>query len=141
MLGAIAAQLALPFVVMGDWNMEPKFLAQTGWLEQNGGYVAAPDQPTCWCGDNESGSIIDYSILSNSLSQSLRDIQFERDDPYQPHRYVKFNIDGKITNTSEFCVDQPAGFPIDKPIGPPINNTHIWTHKWDSRACIDQHAE
>ena len=32
LLGAIAAQLALPFIIMGDWNMEPKFLAQTGWL-------------------------------------------------------------------------------------------------------------
>ena len=30
LLGAIAAQLALPFIIMGDWNMEPKFLAQTG---------------------------------------------------------------------------------------------------------------
>ena len=53
---------------------------------------------------------------------------------------MKFVLEGKSISTSEFNIEQPRGFPIERPIGPPIDNTRVWKHHCDHRASIDQHA-
>ena len=77
-VGAIIAQMSMPYVLMGDWNMEPDQLAQTGFLDQVGGYVVSPNEPTCWCGDNEKGSTIDYAVVGNSIVGYVQAVEFDR---------------------------------------------------------------
>ena len=46
-VGRRLAQLRWPFVVGGDWNLEPGVLQSSGWLDMIGGAVLAPLGGTC----------------------------------------------------------------------------------------------
>ena len=46
-LAAHVKTLRGPWVIGGDWNLEPNTLREAGWLDLIGGAVAAPDLPTC----------------------------------------------------------------------------------------------
>ena len=52
-----------PWIAMGDWdwNMEPKDLAQAGWLETVNGKVATTSAAACAGG---VGAVLDYFVLS-----------------------------------------------------------------------------
>ena len=58
----------LPFVIMGDWNMAPEMLQQTGWVKKMQGEIMLPKgvQSTC-----STGSLLDYAVASNTLNGSV----------------------------------------------------------------------
>ena len=81
--------------------------------------MVSPNEPTCWCGDNEAGSTIDYAVVGNSIVGYVQAVEFEQADPYQPHRYVRMKLSGCSVPMSEINISKPRGFPIERPIGPP----------------------
>ena len=40
--------LSMPHILVGDWNMEPQVLLQSGWVQDIGGSIIVPQAPiTC----------------------------------------------------------------------------------------------
>ena len=51
--------------VGGDWNMAPSKLLDAQWIQQIGGVVVAPSQPTCHV------ATYDYFVVSRGLAPSI----------------------------------------------------------------------
>ena len=46
-LAATISELQGPWLIAGDFNLEPSLLRQSGWLQLVKGVVHAPPDPTC----------------------------------------------------------------------------------------------
>ena len=75
-LAAFCLALDGPWIVMGDWNMEPAELAQAGWLDVVGGKVFSTTTVTCAGG---AGSLIDYFVVSVTMAHLVQQVH------QQPH--------------------------------------------------------
>eukprot|EP00972_Heterocapsa_arctica_P000745 105282-Heterocapsa_arctica.AAC.1 len=63
-IGRFTMLLNTPWVLAGDWNMEPDMIRAAGWLHQLGGEVIAPTEQTCSKG---LGNALDYFIVARAL--------------------------------------------------------------------------
>ena len=72
-----------PWIAMGDWNVEPKDLAQADWLGTVNGKVFAPSATTCAGG---AGAIIDYFLLSEAMEHLV-----QNNFPTTPHLPVNLS--------------------------------------------------
>ena len=52
--------IGMPFIIGGDFNLEPGVLAGSGWVSAIGGFIASPAGSTCF---SASPSTIDYFVL------------------------------------------------------------------------------
>ena len=68
-LAAHVKTLRGPWVIGGDWNLEPKALRDAGWLDMIGGAVAAPDAPTC------NGKVYDFWIVKKSFEHAVAGVR------------------------------------------------------------------
>ena len=41
------SKLEGPWILAGDFNLEPEVFEKSGWLDMVGGVVVAPSDPTC----------------------------------------------------------------------------------------------
>jgi len=140
-LGLLIASTNLPYVIMGDWQVNPHELAELGWLETIEGYVVAPDEPTCKQeGRNTEGSIIDYAVVSNWVAPRIRHIRVLHDYAYNPHKYVELEMDYSCAVIEELQASKPNDFPTERPIGP-CNEIKIEIPSSVEPANLDQHAE
>ncbi|CAK0788137.1 unnamed protein product [Prorocentrum cordatum] len=80
-LGAPLATQKAPWIVLGDWNHEPRQLAQSGWVAKLGGAVALPDVATT-C-DKGQGRLLDYGLAKDGHQHlfSLKDVLKALDAP------------------------------------------------------------
>ena len=67
-----------PWVLGGDFQMEPKLLIQSGFVRLAKGVLAAPSKPTC------QGHVIDYFVVSESLRHSVVAVSTLEDSPFAP---------------------------------------------------------
>ncbi len=82
-LGAAIRGLGVPFIIGGDWNMQPEALELTGWVVRLGARVVAPSDntfvPTAAAGDEEAmpvqGSKLDYYVVSEAFLPLVSDIR------------------------------------------------------------------
>ena len=88
-LGAYLTQCKRPWVVAGDWNLNPSELKACGWLTQLSGDIIAPSAITCTGGN---GDTLDYFVVSAGLSArcSARGVWTEA--PSSPHSPVWLHI-------------------------------------------------
>eukprot|EP00972_Heterocapsa_arctica_P089960 13271853-Heterocapsa_arctica.AAC.1 len=63
-IGRFTMLLNTPWILAGDWNMEPNNIAAAGWLHQFGGELVAPEGQTCSKG---LGNTLDYFIVARAL--------------------------------------------------------------------------
>ena len=65
-VGGIVKAAKLPFVLGADWQMEPRTLEATGWLQAIGGRLVAAGRPTCSSGGGTYREI-DYLVVHSAL--------------------------------------------------------------------------
>ena len=65
------AQLRGPWILGGDFNMNPKVISDSGWLDTIGGIIVAPLLPTC------NQSTYDFFIVDKRLSKFILGIQLQ----------------------------------------------------------------
>eukprot|EP00972_Heterocapsa_arctica_P028379 4172389-Heterocapsa_arctica.AAC.1 len=93
--GAISALDEAPWIVGGDWNRNPKIIAESGAVESVGGFIAVgTDQvetciPTC-----EEHRILDLFILGPGFREAGRKIEVDLEASIATHRPVKVTLEG-----------------------------------------------
>ena len=65
--------------------MEPKDLAQAGWLDTVNGKVAATSAATCAGG---AGAVLDYFVLSGAMAHLVQQVKVVDNSPTTPHSPV-----------------------------------------------------
>ena len=125
-LGAFLAKCGRPWIVAGDWNLNPAELRACGWLSQVSGDIVAPAGITCTSGD---GDILDFYVVSAGLSSRCSAREAWTAAPSSPHSPVWLDIcdvpeAAPIVQRIKWKV-----FPPRAPIGcrpPPLDSTWSW---------------
>ena len=104
-----------PWIAMGDWNMDPAELAQSGWADMVGGKVVAPDTVTCAGG---AGSLIDYFVVSAAIAQLVQQVKVIDESPTTPHWPVRLTLKAATWGHKVLARRRPKAFPTELPIGP-----------------------
>ena len=86
-------QIATPFILAGDFNMEPAELMGTQWAHKIGAQIVRPDVPfTCSSGE---GRVLDYFVVSKGLLPALRRITCSDATPWRPHLGLTLSIQAR----------------------------------------------
>ena len=104
-------QLATPFILAGDFNMEPAELMGTQWAHKLGAQIVWPDVPfTCSSGE---GRVLDYFVVSKGLLPALHRITCSDATPWRPHLGLTLSIQARPREV--FCFKQvvPESFEAD----------------------------
>eukprot|EP00959_Pyramimonas_sp_CCMP1952_P211727 4430778-Pyramimonas_sp.AAC.1 len=72
-LGALLATVQGKWIIVGNWNMTPKELSASVWLDISGGVVAIPTNTEYTC-TADSGRMLDYLVMSSSAQHLLTSI-------------------------------------------------------------------
>ena len=78
-VAAAIAELQGPWLIAGDFNLEPCLLRQSGWLQLVSGVVHAPLQPTCGL------KTYDFFVSSRSLAFAVVGVANVIDEGSHPH--------------------------------------------------------
>ena len=109
-------QLSTPFIIAGDFNMEPAELMGTQWAQKLRAQIVFPDVPfTCTSGE---GRVLDYYVVSKGLLPALHSITCCDTTPWRPHLGLSMSIRARPREV--FCYKQvvPEPFPPHRPLGP-----------------------
>ena len=68
-----------PWIVGGDWNIQPDTLADSRWLQMVGGVIFATDLPTC------NDNTYDYFVVHRSIAHAVVGVQRLEDGGMNPH--------------------------------------------------------
>jgi len=102
-LFAVLRTLRGPWIVAADWNMPPKVLAQSRWLDMTQGVIFATQLPTC----NES--TYDYFVVHRSLARAVVGVQRIEDGGMNPHFASRLLIRGDARRFAVSPGSQPKG--------------------------------
>lgn len=106
---------ASPWIAGGDWNLTPKELADSGWLELVKGVVVQPGRPTCFT--KGAPSCIDYFVVDRRIADKTRAV-VKSGGLIKTHRPVILEIRGALRETMVVRQVKPAKFDLDLPHGP-----------------------
>eukprot|EP00959_Pyramimonas_sp_CCMP1952_P203994 4265987-Pyramimonas_sp.AAC.1 len=70
-LGAFLSALADPWIVVGDWNLEPTAFLRSGWPSKLQGEVLYPDVKVT-CDKAAQGTLIDYGLVKQGTTDRFR---------------------------------------------------------------------
>ena len=87
-LAALLRSLSGPWVVGGDWNIQPQQLQESRWLDLVRGTIHATSQPTC------HQSTYDFFVVSATISHSVLTVQRITDAGLSPHSPVRLLLRG-----------------------------------------------
>ena len=114
-LTTFTQHLQLPYVVIGDFNVEPGEVAATTIVEHMGGSLLATGQETTL-----QGSELDWSIVSKTLKPACR-LQVQWEVPFKPHGMLMMSIEQEVI---ELQVAQLIKYP-------PIPRLEFVRKKWE----------
>eukprot|EP00971_Amphidinium_carterae_P148738 2949049-Amphidinium_carterae.2 len=133
-IGRWIAQRTQPWCVMGDFNEDPNFLRNAGWLEHVGGQLMVPPTPT-----TSHGSYLDYLVTCPELAAKHWSVQVEHHSLVKVHKPVMLSIAGHEAEVESVWVAIKAKqLPEDVPIGPlqlapapvALDSTHAIEQQW-----------
>ena len=75
----VLSSLRGPWVIGGDWNINPQVLAASGWLGIVDGVIHSPEEPTC------NSNTYDYFVVSKTFSGAVAGVLQIEDAGLQPH--------------------------------------------------------
>ena len=108
-LSLLLRALRGPWVVAGDWNMEPEVLQAAGWPRRLGGQIFAPSLPTC--GDR----CYDFFLLDSRISHMAAGVQAISDAGGRPHRVSRLLLDGTLARGMIRQLVRPRAIPTSLP--------------------------
>jgi len=84
-LGQFLVQRSEPYIVAGDWNVQPEEMQAARWAEMVGGQLVTPDRTTCTSG---KGSTLDWLVVSQELANFVDSVKVLVSAPTSPHSPV-----------------------------------------------------
>ncbi|CAK0837763.1 unnamed protein product, partial [Prorocentrum cordatum] len=103
-------QLESPWVVMGDWNMEPVGVRE--WAHSAGGALVAPEEPT------GGSTVVDFAVVSKVLTGFVDAAEVLLRAPTKDHVPCKVVLRGVGPAAKVQRPLSPAAFPL--PLPPPV---------------------
>ena len=90
---AVTKALRLPWVVIGDFNVQPAEWTKTKWLGELGGRLILPTNAryTCNAG-SASASLLDYGIMAESFAAYFCGLEVVRNLPWGPHMGLHLRV-------------------------------------------------
>ena len=79
----------IPFIMIGDWNMDPSKLMTTGWLEVIKAEIMVPSNVDFTC---DTRSMLDYAVVSRSIRGAILGLKADLKTPWVPHRGLIMEI-------------------------------------------------
>ena len=107
-LTAIATFLintGLPFIVAADWNMVPKQLLGSGFLDLVSGDIRACENVEYTC---NSGRNIDYIVVKRSFSSAVRSVRTSSITPWEAHKGLEIEVSERPLKTHDVCMVEPV---------------------------------
>ena len=101
-----------PWIIGGDWNLTPEVLAESGWLRVVGGFIVAPQLPTC------NGKVYDFWVVCNGMRPAIAGIQRIDDAGLAPHYPTRLLVRGGARRFDVRQMSRPAVVPGQLPDGP-----------------------
>ena len=118
-LGAILGNRGCPFVVAGDFQVNPGALGSTSFLEQAGAkLVCATDGSGTCRGAYGRSSVIDYFIIEQSLAGAVQGVRTCIEEIFNPHRPVELTFFPKAARLKALGFEKPVSIPCEIPFGP-----------------------
>jgi len=108
----VLKKLRGPWIVAGDFNLNPDLLRSSGWLDIINGVLVAPTSPTC------HGSTYDYFIVCQALAPSVAGIARIDDGGMHPHSPSRLFLKGDGRRKLVRRLSRPAKVPGVLPEGP-----------------------
>ena len=119
MVASVLITLKKPFLIMADWNFEPKVLKESSWCEGVGASIADPGRPTCLQGD--AARVYDYVVYSSHFIAKPSAKLYDAWTP-SPHTAVLFQVPWKQTIPQITVFRKPRSFPACEPFDPCPNS-------------------
>ena len=107
-----AKAAGLPFIIAGDWNVQPEDLERAGWLETLKAVAICPQQPTC--NDNR----YDFFVVDNTIRHIVTAVQIIDDGGMKPHKPVRLLLAGNGRRYAVNKLKRPVKVPGCLPQGP-----------------------
>ena len=114
-LGVALLDCGLPFVIGGDFEVDPRVLMETGWLAAISATIIAPKELTCTAGE---GATIDYFVVSDQLVPKVRGVDVLFGLGVRPHRGVRLEFEKSRGQESILVQKKCWVFPNTLPYGP-----------------------
>jgi len=118
-LSAIIAMLSGPWIIGGDWNLEPQALKDANWLNLVHGTAVFPCVPTC------NSSVYDFFVVADALVCTVAGIARVDGAGLHPHAPSRLYLrsDAKRMLTRQLV--KPAKVPGLLPFGPLPEPVHL----------------
>ena len=110
-VAATISELQGPWLIAGDFNLEPSLLRQSGWLQLVKGVVHAPPNPTCGL------KTYDYFVSSDSLAYAVVGVANVIDEGSYPHAPVRLYLRAAPRAIMIKCLCKPTKFGAALPAG------------------------
>ena len=89
--------LNLPFLLIGDWNMAPGMLEDSGWLHEMSACYMTPWNVEYTCNIGQpTASLLGYLVASVSLRPLLRELVADTEVPWGPHVGLQLTFQVKV---------------------------------------------
>ena len=121
-LAALISRLKGPWVVAGDFNLQPQELIDSGWLFLVSGVVKAPALETC------GQAVYDYFVVHKGLEKAVVGVARVKDFGMQPHCPVRLFLKAGPRAINVRCLKAPAKIAAVLPsgcAGPPTDYSAV----------------
>ena len=121
-LAAIISRLKGPWVLAGDFNLQPKELIASGWLLLVGGVIKAPALETC------GKAVYDFFVVHKGLEKAVVGVARVKDFGMKPHCPVRLYLRAAPRAIQVRCLKAPAKIAAILPsgcAGPPVDYSAV----------------
>ncbi len=129
----ILTALGLPYVIGGDWQVQPSELARMKLDQVLHGTICASGLPT----NVQSGNELDCFLISNELASGGWEVRRSMDCSFEPHRPLLLTLKSRRESTTTRRLVQPRLLPVKRPIGPLLPNGAVAWEKWKAGEALD----
>ena len=126
-LAAAVAAVRGPWLIGGDWNVNPKALADSGWPEIVRGTIQAPVLPTC------NTNVYDFFVVSNDLSAAVAGVVRLSDGGCKPHWTSRLFLHADARAKAVRRLIKPERIPGKLPHGPLNKSDAVHSEPCDAR--------
>ena len=95
----------LPWLIIADWNVTPKELLDSGYLQTMKGHVVTPEGMAATCSAG-SGRMLDYAAASPEMTRIIK-VTACKDAPTKPHIGIEISIDMEMLDDPIRVVQAP----------------------------------
>ncbi len=107
-----------PFIIGGDFQMQPSELANAGFGDQVGGTLIASGAARGTCRSARHSSELDYFYVGNALALAVKSVDTVEDAGTRPHVPVALTFHPRVTTARALFLRLPQPLPVERVYGP-----------------------